>query len=368
VQRPYIIYSQGNNAMTTSNTLSVDYQPHFPADYKPGIGIIGCGGIVKNAHLPAYNRYGLNVVGVYDVSPDATAGVQEKFGVGRVFGSLAELLAEPEIEVVDIATHPQHRVPLMRQALQAGKHVLAQKPLAITYNEAREVVDEAERLGLKVAVNQNGRWAPAWRIATLLLQQGMIGEVLAVSHLYDIKFGWIPGTAFDELTHFAIYDYSVHWIDITRCWLEGKTIQSIRARDYRPPGQNPAGKTPWGMVVDIAYEDGTNALIRGIGCAETARPGHPFWIHGSTGTIRGSVLGEDYIELEKDGLSTRYKLVGHWFPDGFAGTMGELLTAIAEGRQPYNAARHNLLSLQMTLAACLSADDHGRPVTLEEVA
>jgi predicted dehydrogenase len=219
-----------------------------------------------------------------------------------------------------------------------------------------------------VAVNQNGRWSPPWRVATLLIQQGLIGEVLAVSHFYDIKFGWIPGTAFDRLTHFAIYDYSVHWIDITRCWLEGKTIHSIRARDYRTPHQDPNGKTPWGMWVEVAYEDGANAMLRGIGCSETKQGSHPFWIHGTEGTIRGSVLGDDYVELEKDGLFTRYRLDGTWFPDGFAGTMGELLSAIAEDRQPYNAARHNLLSLQMTLAACRSADEDGRPVSLAEVA
>ena len=108
-------------------------------------------------------------------------------------------------------------------------------------------------------------------------------------------------------------------------------------------------------------------MMRGIGCAEARKGGHPFWIHGTDGTIRGSVLGGDFVELEKDGVSSRYELEGQWFPDGFGGTMGELLCAIAEDREPFNSARHNLLSLQMTLAACQSADEDGNPVAIEEI-
>lgn len=353
--------------MTYQIPIALDYRPHVPEGYRPGIGVIGCGGIVKSAHLPAYQKYGMRVAGVYDVRQEATAGVCEQFGVERVYESLDALLDDPTIEVVDIATHPDQRVPLMRRAIAAGKHILAQKPLALEVGAAREVVAEAERRGLVVAVNQNGRWAPAWRIATLLVQQGAIGNVTAVTHIYDMKFGWIPGTVFDELTHFAIYDYSVHWIDITRCWMDGKSITGVRARDYRTPNQPAHGKTPWGMWVEYSYADGSSAMIRGVGCAETRQNGHPFWIHGDAGTIRGNVLGaNDFVELERDGVATRYKLEGAWFPDGFGGTMGELLSAIAERRQPYNSARHNLLSLQMTLTACQSADHAGGFISIDE--
>lgn len=353
--------------MSTSTNPSLPaFQPRFPEGYRPGIAVIGCGGIVKSAHLPAYQKYQQRVVGVYDVRPEATAGVQAQFGVEQIYESLDALLADPEVQVVDIATHPDQRVALMRRAIAAGKHVLAQKPLALEVSAAQAVIEEAEQRGLKVAVNQNGRWAPAWRIATLLVQQGAIGDVTAVTHLYDMKFGWIPGTVFDEIKHFAIYDYSVHWIDITRCWMENNPIVGVRARDYRAPNQPAHGKTPWGMWVEFAYADGSNAMIRGVGCAETRRGGHPFWIHGTSGVIRGNVLGaEDFVELDRDGVSSRYKLEGQWFPDGFAGTMGELLCAIAENRQPYNAARHNLLSLQMTLAACESADRDGAFVAIK---
>jgi len=260
----------------------MDHSPVFPASYRPGIGIVGCGSIVKEAHLPAYAAYGVEVVGVYDPAAAATEGLREQFpSVGRVFSSLDELLGHPEIEVVDIATHPAVRLDLIRRAIGAGKHVLAQKPLALDARAAREVVEEAERSGVTVAVNQNGRWAPPWRVATLLLEQGAIGEVVAVTHLHDHDFAWIVGSVFDEMPHFAIYDFSMHWVDITRCWLEGKTVATVRAVDYRTPNQPPASKGRWGAWVAVDYVDGSSALIRCIGSAVTERPGNPFWIHGT---------------------------------------------------------------------------------------
>ena len=255
--------------------------------------------------------------------------------------------------------------------MAAGKHVLSQKPFAADLKTARELVEEADRLGLALAVNQNGRWAPAWRAATFLIEQGAIGDVVAVTHLYHHNYDFTVGTVFDEIEHLVLCDYSVHWFDITRCWLEGKSAAVVRAREYRTPNQPPESKAPWGAWATIDYEDGSSALIRGVGCVETSRPRKLFWIHGSEGTIRGAVLGsgpvpgEELLELERDGRTTRFQLDGSWHTNGFAGAMAELMSAIVEKREPYNSARHNLLSLELTLAACLSAESDGRPVALE---
>jgi predicted dehydrogenase len=345
------------------------YRPSFPPDYRPGIGIVGCGHIVKTAHLPAYADYGCTVVGVYDPVPKATAGVREQFGVRQVFESLDALLADPEIEVVDIATPPAVRPRLVREALAAGKHVLAQKPLAEDVGSARELVDDAERRGLRLAVNQNARWSPPWRIATLLIEHGAIGDVFSVTHLLDRDFRFVIDVPhYDEIEHLLLYDHSVHWIDISRCWFGEKRPISVRALEYRTPGQPPETKAPWGAWIAIQYADGSSATVRSSGGSRTTRPGCPFWIHGTEGTIRGSLLlGSDFVELERDDEFLRYPLEGAWYTAGFAGAMGELLSAVAEDREPYNSARHNLLSLELTLAACRSAEEDGRPVSLEEI-
>jgi predicted dehydrogenase len=349
---------------------SLDYKPSFPAAYRPGIGIVGCGGIARSSHLPSYARFGQRVVGVYDVRPEATVGVQREYGVENVFDDLAGLLEHPEVEIVDVATHPGVRPALVRDALAAGKHVLAQKPLAEDLATARALVDEADRLGLRLAVNQNGRWAPAWRVATLLVEGGAVGDVVAVTHLYDHNYDFTVGTVFDGIEHLVLYDYSVHWFDITRCWLEGKTPTIVRAREYRTPNQPRESTAPWGAWATIEYDDGSNAFIRGVGGAATTRPTKPFWIHGSEGTVRGHVLGSgirpgsERVELERNGTRTLVELDGTWSSQGFAGAMAELVTAIAEGREPYNSARHNLLSLELTFAACRSAEEGGQPVTI----
>lgn len=68
-------FGSGRTAVHGRLEAELDYRPSFPEDYRPGIGIVGCGGIVKTAHLPGYKRYGQRVVGVYDVRPEATDGV-----------------------------------------------------------------------------------------------------------------------------------------------------------------------------------------------------------------------------------------------------------------------------------------------------
>jgi predicted dehydrogenase len=356
------------SAAVSSPVGDLDYRPAFPAGYAPGIGIVGCGGIAKDCHLPAYAAYGVDVVGVYDVLPEATRRVRDAFPfVRNVFASLDELLTHPEIDIVDIATGPEVRLELIARAVEAGKHVLAQKPLALDVDAARAVVEQAERRGVKIAVNQNGRWSPPWRIATLLVDAGAIGDVIGVTHFLDKPLPPLVGTHFAEIEHFTIFDHLVHWIDICRCWLDGRPVAAVRAHEYRPPNQPADLRTPVAAWVEILYEDGANAMIRVTGDVRTSRPSCPFWIHGTEGTIRGSVLvGAEFVELERDGIATAFDLEGTWNPDGFAGTLAELARAIAEDREPFNSARHNLLSLAITLAACRSAEEGSRLVALDE--
>jgi predicted dehydrogenase len=338
----------------------VEHRPSFPAAFRPGIGIVGCGGVVRRGHLPAYQKYGCHVVGVHARSEEAASAV----GL-PVFRTLDELLAHPEVEIVDVATPPDGRAQLVRRALAAGKHVLSQKPLANDLEEARALADESERLGLRLAVNQNARWAPSWRVATLLVEQDEVGDVFSVTHLLEKRFEFVlDSSRLDAMPHFLLYDYLVHWIDISRCWLDGKDAVSVRALERRTPGQPGESSAPWGGFVAIDYADGSSALIHSTG-GSASPPRCRFWIHGTEATIRGGILhGNDFVELDRGGAVSRFPLEGEWWPDGFGGTMAELVSAVAEEREPYNSARHNLLSLELTLAACRSAEQDGRPVSV----
>jgi len=346
----------------------LDTAPRFPDRSLP-IAILGCGRVAQDAHLPAYTAHGLSIAGVWGGNVSEMRTIRERFpSVRTVYSSPEELLADPEVAVVDIATPVAAREKWIAAAVAADKHVLAQKPLTLTPDTLAPLLAEAQARGLKVAVNQNGRWAPAWRAATLLVRSGAIGDVFAVSHLHDKQLPPIAGTPFDDLDHMLVTDYLLHWIDISRVWLGGKTASTIQASDARVPGQPEAARNPWSASIAITCTDGARAEMRVTGNVRTATPSCPFWIHGTTGTVRGSVLfGSDRVALDDGDTVTEFPLAGQWFVDGFAGAMGELLCAIAEDREPDNSALSNLVTVRLMLAARDSASQGGAVVELPEL-
>ena len=342
-----------------------DYRPHIPAH--PGkVGVLGAGAIARSAHLPAYATWGIPVVAVASRNTADAKELAAQFGIDTVHASAAEMFADDNVDVVDIATGPEGRLELIAAAVAAGKHVLSQKPLSIDQNELpqlRAVLAEARTRGLRVAVNQNARWAPAWRAATLLVRDGAIGEVVGVTHLHDKPLPPLAGTPFDNMPYMLLSDYLVHWIDITRCWLEGSQVRYVTAQDSRVPGQPEHARNPWQASIQIGVDSGATASLRVVGNARARDGGCPFWIHGTTGTLRGSVLrGSDHLELDSGTDRSRFTLTGEWFNDGFAGAMGELLTAVAEDQEPENSAEHVLATVQLGQAAVRSAAAGGAPV------
>lgn len=348
-----------------------DERPHLPTDpeLRGGVAILGAGAIAQSAHLPAYAKYGIGVVGVWSRSPATVAALHDRFPVvERVYRTPEELLADPRVRIVDLATPAAGRMEWIRRAVDAGKHVLAQKPLTADGRDLAALpglLEGAAAKGLRIAVNHNGRWAPAWRLATLLIRQGAIGDVVGVTHMLDKPLPPLVGTPFDALDHMLITDYLMHWIDITRTWLDPAAVVSVQANDSRVPGQPPQSRNPWSATVGFTCDSGATASMRIVGNARATQPACPFWIHGTAGTLRGSVLvGSDRLSLDRDGSVRELPLHGDWFVDGFAGTMGEVMCAIAEDREPENSARDAAASVRVMLAARDSADSAGTPVTI----
>ena len=189
-----------------------------------------------------------------------------------------------------------------------------------------------------------------------------------MTHLLDKPLPPLVGTPFDDLRHMLLTDYLLHWVDVTRTWLEtapgghGEVV-SVRAYDSRVPGQPAAAKNPWSATVDLTTAGGATATIRIVGDVVASEPSSPFWVHGTTGTLRGSVLlDSDRLSLDHGDGAVDLPLPGAWFVDGFAATMGELMCAVAEDRQPENSAADAARSVALVLAAADSADAGGAPV------
>jgi predicted dehydrogenase len=354
--------------------LTLDTGPRFPAD-RSGVAILGCGTVAQSAHLPAYEQHDVGVTGVWSRSASTTARVRERFPfVGRVYASAEDLLADPEVTYVDLATGPEGRLAWIEAAVEAGKHVLAQKPLTLSVADLARLPDvlaKAEAAGVRVAVNHNGRWAPPWRATTLLLRQGAIGEVVGVTHLHDKPLPPLAGTPFDDVPHMLLTDYLLHWVDISRTWLavsSGGAVETVQASDSRTPGQPGDARNPWSATLSMTAFTGATATLRIAGNVVSSEPGVPFWVHGTAGTLRGSVLlDSDRLEIDDGERRTPVPLTGAWFVDGFAAAMGELMCAVAEDRQPENSAADAARSVALILAARESASRGGVPVDPAEV-
>jgi len=335
------------------------YQPRDPKSYRPNIGLIACGGITS-AHLRAYKAAGYKVVALCDLIEERALKRQEEFyPKADVYVDYRDVLARQDIEVVDIATHPKEREPLLEAALLAGKHVLSQKPFVLDLDFGRKLIKLADRKSVKLAVNQNGRWAPHFSYLRAAIAAGLVGEVFAVHLSVHWNHNWVKGKPFDKIRHCILYDFAIHWFDILNCFMGGKKARKVYASWARSPGQIATPKML--AQVGIEYDNAQASLTFD---ADVHYGGHErSFIGGTAGSLLagpGGEPGKPLTVYTPKGFG-KPTLRGRWFPDGFHGTMGELLRAIEEDREPYNSARHNLESLALCFAAVASAET-GQPV------
>jgi predicted dehydrogenase len=335
------------------------YRPRDPKRYRPGIGLIGCGGITK-WHLTAYKNADYNVVAFCDVDlARAKLRRDEFYPEAAAFDDHKRLLARDDIEVVDIATHPPERPPLIEAALRARKHVLSQKPFVLDLDVGERLADLADEMGVKLAVNQNARWAPHFSYIREAVRAGILGSVDAVHCDVHWDHSWVQGTVFETVRHLILYDFAIHWFDFLTSIMRDATPRRVFASMARSATQTVAPALLAQTMVD--YESAQATLIFD-GFTRFDRMDRTLVV-GSAGAIRsdGASSESQRVELTTSDGVARPRLKGTWFPDGFHGTMAELLSAIAANREPSHSARNNLASLSLCFAAVASAE-RGEPV------
>src|SRR5205807_9282741 len=141
--------------------LALTYLPTLPRRLDHAIGCIGAGFIMRDCHLVAYRQAGLNPIAIASRDPAHANAVARAHDIPRCHATVHELLADPCVEVLDIAVPPDVQPAIIGEAVRHGDHIrgiLAQKPLAMTYREARDCVDLCAKAGILLAVNQNMRY------------------------------------------------------------------------------------------------------------------------------------------------------------------------------------------------------------------
>lgn len=337
----------------------LDYKPRDPQSDRLGIGLIGCGAITVE-HLAAYKTAGYNVVALCDLdTASAKKRQREYFPRAKVFSDHHEMLASKEVDVVDVATHPEVRADLVEAALTAGKHVLSQKPFVLDLEVGRRLVDLAEERDVRLAVNQNGRWAPHFSYLRQAVATGLLGEPLAMHMAVHWDHSWVEGTEFEKVKHLILFDFAIHWFDMLTCVMGDAEPRRVFASTSRSPSQ--AIMPDLLAQVLVEYDNAQASLV--FDAAVEHGPLDTTYVAGTKGTFRsqGPDHDEQTVTITVGEDSGSPKLVGKWFPDGFHGTMGELLCAIEEGREPLHNARENLRSLALCFAAVASAE-RGEPV------
>jgi len=333
----------------------LDYQPREPKNYTPNIALIGCGGITQT-HLTAYKEAGYSVVALCDINRDnAKKRQQEFYPEAKIYTNHAEVLKRDDIEVLDIATHPPERVPLIKEALNARKHVLSQKPFVLDLDTGEKLADLADRKGVKLAINQNGRWSPHFSYIRNAVRQGVIGDLVSAHVRVHWDHTWIAGTPFENIRDIILYDFAIHWFDFVATLLGERPVMRVHATKTRALGQTLA--PPMLAQSLIEFEGGQASLVFDA-CLPYGMDDATY-IGGTKGSIKsaGPHLGEQKLTLYlENGIATP-KLKGSWFPGGFHGTMAELLCAIEDNREPQNGARNNLKSLALCFAAIAASTD-----------
>jgi UDP-N-acetylglucosamine 3-dehydrogenase len=200
---------------------------------KMKVGIIGCGSIATHRHIPEYAaNQNVQIVGFCDVVEERAKEKVEQYG-GVFYSNYNELLANPEIEAVSVCTPNILHGPISIAALKAGKHVLCEKPMATSREEAWQMIEAARLNGKKLMIGHNQRFVPSHKKAQELIAEGKVGRIYSfrTSFGHGGPEGWsVDGTKSwffkkEEAFIGAMGDLGVHKADLIRFLFQEEIVE-----------------------------------------------------------------------------------------------------------------------------------------------
>jgi predicted dehydrogenase len=200
------------------------------------VGIVGTGGIARGQHIPGYlRRSDAEITMFCDVNEAALKSMGDAYGVRNLTTDFRELVTSDIVDAVSVCTSNDMHYPVTMAAIEAGKHVLCEKPLGVNYGQTREMYEAAKAKGIVAGVGFVHRCTPSSRLAQRIISSGGLGEIYHVIAIYSSGGG--PGSNFPlvwrrqkEYAGAGVsWDLGAHMVDMTRWWL-GQEITAVSAR------------------------------------------------------------------------------------------------------------------------------------------
>jgi len=331
---------------------------------------IGAGGIVRDAHQPAYKIAGFPVVAVYDLSREKAAALARDFDIPRVCDSLAEAVAVALSNAVFDLALPAGAILGVVRELPDGAAVLMQKPMGESLDEARAIRDLCRSKNLVAAVNLQLRHAPYIIAVRDIINQGVIGELHDIEVRLTCHMPWQLWKFLFGLPRMEINYHSIHYIDLIRSFMGDP--QGVWCKTVKHPRMMDLASTRTNIALD--YGDVRRANI-------TTNHGHNFGprhqesyakFEGTKGAVKAR-LGvnldyprglPDYLEycIPKPGEEPRWEeipLQGSWFPHAFIGSMASVMRKANGETSELPTSVGDAFQTMSVIEACYQSSERG---------
>jgi predicted dehydrogenase len=352
--------------------VDLKLSPQLPRTREWRIGCVGAGWIMRDVHLAAYDEAGFKVVAIASRTEKRAREAAVQWRIPCVHKTWKALVADSQVEILDIAYPPHLQLEIVREAVRHANHIkgiLLQKPLATTLGEAREIVRLCDQAGIVLAVNQNMRYDQSIRALKSLLDDGHLGEPVVAEIVMNTSAGW--QSYMREYKRVVMLNLSVHHLDVCR-YLFGDPDRILASVRSNPKLDFPHEDGSAFYVLE--YSDGLRAI--GIdNCFTVADAGIQWRVEATRGVAKGTIGWAesyesastiDYALHAQPGTWHRPRWQERWFPQAFIGTMAQLLCAVESGAEPEISGHDNLKTMALIEAAYRSVDEQ-RSVRLDEI-
>lgn len=216
------------------------------------VGIIGCGGIAMGKHLPSLNKLDtVEVIAFCDVFVEQAQKACAQFGSpsAKVYDDYAELLANPDVDVVHVCTANDTHAEISIAALEAGKHVMCEKPMAITSADAKRMVEAAEQSGKKLTIGYNNRFRSDSMLLKKMCQEGQLGEIY-YAKAHAVRRRGVPtwGVFLDEEKQGGgpLIDIGTHALDLTLWLMDNYEPSVVLGSSFHKLSKRKHAANAWG--------------------------------------------------------------------------------------------------------------------------